>query len=183
MTTATAPVALLERAVGFTRQALYDATSTPLSAPTPCPAWQLGDLLEHMADGLEAFTEASSGFVSLEAPDLGTNRLDALRGKACALLSAWSAPTAHTVLVHDQALHVEVLLRVAAVEITVHGWDVSRAAGTRQQVPDALAHDLLPAAHLLLESADRPGLFAPALEPSYDAGPGERLLARLGRRA
>lgn len=182
MTCATAPVALLERAIGWTRQTLEDAEGVGLSEPTPCTQWRLGDLLEHMADGLDAFTEASSGFVAIGPPDLGTSRLDALRGKACALLGAWCASAAETVLVHDHPLHVELLLRAAALEITVHGWDVAQAAGSRRPLPDDLAHDLLPAAHLLLASADRPGRFAPALEPPYDAGPGERLLAQLGRR-
>lgn len=182
MTCATAPVALLERAIGWTRQALYDAEKVPLSSPTPCTQWRLGDLLEHMADGLDAFTEASGGFVTLGAPEVGTSRLEELRGKACALLAAWSAPAADTVWVHDQALHADLLLQAAAVEITVHGWDVARAAGADRPLPDALAADLLPAAHLLLASADRPGRFAPALETPYDAGPGERLLAQLGRR-
>lgn len=181
MTAATAPVALLERAIGWTRRALHDAEAAPPSASTPCHDWQLGDLLAHMSDGLDAFTEASCGFVALDAPDAPGSRLDAIRGKACTLLAAWSSPAADTVWVHDQALHADVLLRAAAVEIAVHGWDVARAAGSGAHLPDGLAHDLLPAAHLLLASADRPGRFAPALEPAYGAGPGERLLARLGR--
>src|SRR5699024_9301561 len=59
MTAATAPVALLERAIGWTRRALHDAEAAPPSASTPCHDWQLGDLLAHMSDGLDAFTEAS----------------------------------------------------------------------------------------------------------------------------
>lgn len=181
MTVATTPVALLERSIAWTCQALTDAEQTPLHASTPCTQWCLGDLLTHLADGLDAFTEASAGFVALGSPDLGGSRIEAIRGQAGALLAAWSAPAKETVLVHDQPLHSEVLLRAASVEIAVHGWDVARAAGAPQSLPDDLAHALLPAAHLLVVSADRPGLFAPAREPAYDAGPGERLLAQLGR--
>ncbi|WP_110207679.1 TIGR03086 family protein [Nocardioides daejeonensis] len=189
MTCATTPVALLERAIGWTRQALYDAEGIPLTARTPCTAWNLGDLLAHMSDGLDAFTEASCGFVALGSVPSHTTRIDELRGKACALLAAWTAPSAADVWVHDQALHADVLLHAAAVEITVHGWDVMQTAGlahdsrshTLRALPDDLAEGLLPGARLLLASADRPGRFAPALETAYDATPGERLLAHLGR--
>ena len=56
-------VALLERAIDYTRIALSGVRADLLDAPTPCAQWDLRTLLEHMDDALAAFTEAA---------DLGT---------------------------------------------------------------------------------------------------------------
>ena len=47
-----------------------------------------------------------------------------------------------------------------AIEITVHGWDISVACGARRPVPPGLATILLPIAPLLITPGTRPGLFA-----------------------
>jgi len=68
-----------------------------------------------------------------------------------------------------------------ALEIAVHGWDLARACGHHRPVPPALAADLLEVAELLVVDADRPDRFAPPVAWPAPAGPGERLLAFLGR--
>jgi hypothetical protein len=69
----------------------------------------------------------------------------------------------------------------AAIEIAVHGWDISVACGARQPVPPGLAAVLLPIAPLLITSGSRPGLFADPVRLSGPACPGDQLVAFLGR--
>ena len=65
-----------------------------LDRPTPCDGWRLADLLAHMEDALDAFTEAAGG-AGRGAPSPGARPRagsTAIQVKACALLGAWSRP-------------------------------------------------------------------------------------------
>ena len=68
-----------------------------------------------------------------------------------------------------------------AIEITVHGWDISVACGARRPVPPGLAAVLLPIAPLLITPGTRPGLFADPVRLPGPACPGDQLVAFLGR--
>ncbi|RHW26528.1 TIGR03086 family protein [Nocardioides immobilis] len=176
-------VELLERALGYTRSALATVTPAHLCLPTPCNHWRLGDLLAHMEDSLDAFAEGAGGAISLRsaAPAPLEARLDTLRSKACTLLGAWAAATTPVVEVGGRPMPVGTIARLAAVEITVHGWDVGRTTGAGLPVPDALAEALMPTALALALEHD--GEFGPPVPVPADAGPERRLLALLGRRA
>jgi len=68
-----------------------------------------------------------------------------------------------------------------AIEITVHGWDISVACGARRPVPPGLAAILLPIAPLLITPGTRPGLFADPVRLPGPASAGDQLVAFLGR--
>ena len=68
-----------------------------------------------------------------------------------------------------------------AIEITVHGWDISVACGAARPVPPGLAAILLPVAPLLVPPGTRPGLFADPVWLPGPAGPGDQLIAFAGR--
>ncbi len=176
-------VELLERALGYTRSALATVTPAHLCLPTPCNHWRLGDLLAHMEDSLDAFAEGAGGTISLRstAPAPLDARLDTLRSKACTLLGAWAAATTPVVEVGGRPMPVGTIARLAAVEITVHGWDVGRTTGAGLPLPDALAEALMPTALALALEHD--GEFGPPVPVPADAGPERRMLALLGRRA
>ncbi len=180
MRSTTAPVDLLARAIAWTCDALATAPTVDPCVPTPCHDWDLGRLLAHMSDGLDAFTEASSGLVAVPARPLTGGPVAGLCAKACALLEAWTTSTTDSVRVRDLDLAADVLLHTAALEITVHGWDVARACHLDHPMPVDLAADLVPAAMLLVTSTDRPGRFDPPLPGRYDV-PSAALLAHLGR--
>jgi uncharacterized protein (TIGR03086 family) len=183
---------LLERAVGYTRTSLQLVPHADLHAPTPCAQWDLLALLRHMNDSLAAFTDAADiGYVDLVpvaaddvGPEVARTILERLRGRACALLAAWSRhPPTGDVAVADRLLRSDLLAAAGALEIAVHGWDVARACGADRPLPTALALELLPAVPLLVGDLDRPRRFAERLVVPAYAPPGTRLLAALGRRA
>ena len=68
-----------------------------------------------------------------------------------------------------------------AVEIAVHGWDVSAARdGEARPIPAALATRMLRLSPLLV--AGREGLFGVPVDIPAQASPGDRLVGYLGRR-
>jgi uncharacterized protein (TIGR03086 family) len=69
----------------------------------------------------------------------------------------------------------------AALEVAVHGWDISRACGQRQPIPRALATALLVIAPVLVPRTGRHPLFAAPVTVPAMAGPSDRLAAFLGR--
>jgi uncharacterized protein (TIGR03086 family) len=187
-TPVTAGTELLERALAFTRGTLALVTPAQLERPTPCSAWRLRDLLDHMEDSLVALHDAAAeGVVSL-APWLSAAPADepavvaSLRHHGCALLGAW------TRLEHDQPVTVggrplpaSTVALVGALEVTAHGWDVARACGDARPLPEDLAGALLEHADALVTPADRGVRFADPVPVPPGCPAGERLLALTGR--
>lgn len=178
-----AGVELLERALAYTRGALSHVRPAHLHRPTPCAAWDLDQLLDHMDDALDAFTEGADGAIALDPARRSLDvRVAGLQAKACGLLGAWSsARTPATVVVSGLAVPTGVVVRAAALEITTHGWDVARATGHAAPVPDDLARELHRVAVGLVGDDDRGDRFAAPLATAADAGAAERMLAFLGR--
>jgi uncharacterized protein (TIGR03086 family) len=173
-------VELLDRSLAYTRTALAAVTPDRLDAPTPCADWDLDALLAHMDDALDAFTEAATGSVAL-VPTTGVPRLASIRDKACALLGWWCEHPPSSVAVGGAALPADLLVGAAALEITVHGWDVHQSLGHDEPLPEELARVLLPLARLLVGAEDRPCRFAPPVTPAPSATASEQLLGFLGR--
>ncbi len=181
---------LLDRALAYTRGALVSVDARDLGRPTPCAAWDLDALLAHMDDALEAFTEAADGLVPGSSerraapPASCAARIGALQAKACSLLGAWADPgAARSARIGGLRIATTYLVLAAALEITVHGWDVASALGRDHRVPDDLARRLLPVAASLVSPADRRRRFDDPLACPSAAPAGVRLLARLGRDA
>jgi uncharacterized protein (TIGR03086 family) len=176
---------MLERAVGYTRLALQHVTPEMLCLPTPCGAWSLGTLLDHMGASLESLAKAADlGQVAAADPPGPRSPVDSverLRIGACSLLGSWSAVARdHEVMIGDRAVTSSFLASAGALEIAVHGWDVSQATGAREPVPAALARDLLPWLDVLVSDRDRPERYDDPLDgPAI--GPSSRLLRFLGR--
>jgi hypothetical protein len=134
-----------------------------------------------MDDGLDAFLEAAGGAVRIEVPRRPGADVDVLQTKACHLLGVWSAPTPEYVVVGDRAVPSGLLVSAAALEITVHGWDVGRATGADPEIPDDLARALMPVAQAVVLPEDRPERFAAPRRTDPSAASAEVLLGFLGR--
>ncbi|WP_122819083.1 TIGR03086 family metal-binding protein [Nocardioides pantholopis] len=175
-------VELLDRSLAYTAGALAGVTDERLDDPTPCTGWTLRVLLAHMEDALDAFLEAAGGQVVVVAGSGSGARLrvEALQTKACLLLGTWVRAQPARVRVGGADLGAGLLVGTAALEVGLHGWDVSRATGLERALPDGLAVGLLPVAHEVVREEDRGLRFAPP-RPAVDGSASAQLLAFTGR--
>lgn len=181
-------VALLERAVGYTLGSLTLVTPGAMSRPTPCSGWDLRALLTHLSDSLAALQEATDvGAVELDPPStMGPARdpVQVLRDRACRMLGGWAREgVTEGVEVGGLPIPSSLVTGAGALEIAVHGWDVTMACGGGRTLPESLAEDLLACAFVFVLDADRPHRFAPEVAVSPWASAADRLLGHLGRRA
>jgi uncharacterized protein (TIGR03086 family) len=180
---------LLESAVSYALAGAALVTAQLLPRPTPCPAWDLETLLDHVSDSIGALHEALTvGGVGAHAahpryPRPGSDPVARLRGQAARLLGACAAagPAERRVAIWGRELTASMVAVTGAIEITVHGWDISVASGARRPVPPGLAAVLLPLAPLLITPGSRPGLFADPVRLTRPACHGDQLVAFLGR--
>jgi uncharacterized protein (TIGR03086 family) len=195
-TVVTGGVALLERAMGYTLGSLLLVTPEAMSHATPCSDWDLRALLSHMNESLLTLHEAIAvGHLDLDSAggagdphaDYGNPAHDpvaSLRSRACAMMGAWAnAGVPGPISIADQTLTPGIVAATGAIEVAVHGWDVARACGRDEPLPPAFAEELLDLCQVLVCDADRPTRFAAPVDLSLEpGGPGDRLVAFLGRR-
>jgi len=175
---------LLRRAVHYAI-ASADLIEPPLLAvATPCRAWNLGMLVIHLSESMDAIAEGLTCGVVALTPGAGRDdEPGSVRSRCARLLAAIpAAPTGELVGIADLSLTDNALAYAGAMEIAVHGWDIAAACGHPRPIPAELASLLLQAADLLLPASARPDLFAEPLRPPVPATPSETLLAFLGRR-
>lgn len=178
-------VELLERSIAYTGGVLAEVRAEHLDRATPCAQWDLLALLRHMDDSLDAFAAAASAPALSLAPSPsgleGMAVVDRIRWRACTLLGHWHPEPVGSVGLGDLALPRELLGAVGALEITLHGWDVAQATGSRRPIPPSLAMDLWPVARDHVTDLDRPARFGAEVEVPDTASPQTRLLAHTGR--
>jgi uncharacterized protein (TIGR03086 family) len=179
---------LLEPAISYALATVRAVTPEFLSRPTPCRGWDLLMLLRHANESLAALHEGiDAGCVGLDPAaddgDLAADPVWAFRDRAGKLLNAWTSPghQHHVIDIGGCPLGASVMAGAGALEIAVHGWDVSRACGHREPIPRGLAMDLLAIAPLLVPGTGRHPLFAAPVVVALTADPSDRLVAFLGR--
>ncbi|MFI5896270.1 TIGR03086 family metal-binding protein [Actinoplanes sp. NPDC051513] len=178
-----AGVAVLERSVAYFLGCVTPVSEPLLIRPTPCPRWDLRDLLEHVIDSMSALEEAATRAEVASTPPADAGDVIAVvRQRATLLLGAWSqARGAFTVRVEQAHLSAPLVAGAGAIELAVHGWDVAQACGEHRPIPPDLADELLDLAVVLIRTGDRPGRFARPLPLPAGASPSDRLLSFLGR--
>jgi uncharacterized protein (TIGR03086 family) len=194
MDTLPGAIGLLAGAISYMLGVCAPLGASEMTLPTPCPDWDLATLLGHlchsMAD-LETALRTGRLDLDLEEPaGLARGELvEAVRDGAARLLCAgygYGGPECF-VAVGGLPMPAGLVACTGAVEIAVHGWDVSAAraragcyGGNSQiPIPAALATRMLRLGPLLV--AGREGLFAVPVEIPAQASPGDRLVSYLGR--
>lgn len=175
---------LLRRAVRYTIASADLIEPSLLTVATPCGAWNLGMLLLHLSESMDAIAEGlTCGVVALLPAASPRGGPGSVRSRCARLLAAIpAAPTGELVGIADLTLTDNALAYAGALEIAVHGWDIAVACGDPRPIPAELASPLLNAAGWLLPASARPDLFAEPLRPPAPATPSGTLLAFLGRR-
>jgi uncharacterized protein (TIGR03086 family) len=206
---------LLAGAIGYTLGVCALVRPGEMALPTPCADWDLGMLLGHLSDSMaDLETAIRTGHLDLESPPdhVVGDPVETLRDRAAQLLCAvyaYGGP-GRFVAVSGLPVPAGLVACTGAVEIAVHGWDVSAALGRAscegagcggascggagcggagcggvgcggvRPIPAALATRMLRLGPLLV--VGREGLFAVPVDVPAQASPGDRLVGYLGRR-
>ena len=164
-----------------------------LDAPTPCPDYSLGALLDHVGGLALAFTMAAhketppesagpSGDASRLGDDFRTRIPQALKEMA----EAWRAPDAWTGMTQAGGIDLpgEVAALVGLDEVVIHGWDLARSSGQ----PFTVEPGLLEMVHGFVaqfsgpgNEESRAGLFGPEVPVPADASLLDRVVGMTGR--
>lgn len=165
-----------------------------LDAPTPCPAYTLGDLVDHVGGLSLAFTAAATktfGDASAQGPSGDASRLgDDWRTRIprdlAALAAAWRDPGAWSGMTQAGGLELpgEVAGLVVLDELVVHGWDVARASGQAYDPdPQSLeaVHGFVAQFSVPGQEAARQGLFGPVVAVPEAAPLLDRVIGLTGR--
>jgi uncharacterized protein (TIGR03086 family) len=179
---------LLEPSVSYALDVVLAVTPDFLSHKTPCREWDLRMLLRHAVESMATLGAGiETGRVGLDSAaedvDLAADPVRAFRDRAGYLLDAWTRPGRQRQIIEIAGcpLAAGVMAAAAALEVAVHGWDISRACGQRQPIPRPLATDLLVVAPALVPRTGRHPLFAAPVSVAATAGPSDQLAAFLGR--
>ncbi|MET9634281.1 TIGR03086 family metal-binding protein [Lentzea sp. NPDC006480] len=173
-----------DRLAGLVR----NVTDGALKAPTPCPEYTVGDLLDHINGLSVAFTMAAlktplEGTAAGDAARLPLDFRESIPARLGELAEAWRAKGAWDGMTRAGGVDLpgEVAGAVALDEIVLHGWDLARATGQ----PFAVEEELLQVVHGFVSSIgpdDRDGsLFGAAVEVGSDAPLLDRVLGLSGR--
>ena len=165
-----------------------------LPAPTPCPAYSVGDLVEHIGGLAIAFTGAATkadGPTVSSAPVGDASRLGAdwrsrIPDDLLAMAAAWRDPAAWTGMTMAGGIDLpgEVAGLVALDEIFIHGWDLATSTGQRFGFDDAsleVVHGFVLESAAPGQEALRDGVFGPVV-PVPDSAPLlDRVIGLAGR--
>jgi uncharacterized protein (TIGR03086 family) len=158
-----------------------------LDRPTPCEAYTVAALLDHVAGGLVAFRAAAvkdplPGAPSGDARNLVPDWRTRIPRDARALADAWDDPTAWTGMTAAGGVDLpgEVAGIVALDELVIHGWDLARATA---QPAGYEGPGLEPVMQLVTQfrGGGIEGLFGPEVPMSDNDPLFERILGKTGR--
>jgi uncharacterized protein (TIGR03086 family) len=165
-----------------------------LAAPTPCPAYALGDLLEHVHGLALAFRMAADKQIPEgggsnppgDARRLPEDWRGATAERLTALVAAWTKEDAWQGTTHIAGFDAPAdnVAVTALNELVVHGWDVAVASGQTLELDDVTVQACLGFAEILSGpggDAVRGTAFGPEVAVPPDAAPLDRILGANGR--
>ena len=175
-------------------QLVSNVTDGQCPAPTPCPQYQVADLLEHIGTMARAFAAAARKETSPltdqqpagDAAQLPADWRTRIPADLGTLAQAWSGPDAWQGMTRIAGMDspADMVGATLADELVVHGWDLAQATGQPYHADPAAVG----AARTFLDlfaSPDAPAgddvAFGPARPAPDDASPFTQVLSLAGR--
>jgi uncharacterized protein (TIGR03086 family) len=177
------------RALDQTRRFVAGVADDQWSAPSPCEAWDVRALVNHIVAGNWWVAPLVEGQTIEQVGDrydgdvLGDDPLDAYDRSATEAAAAFRAPGAMEtpVAVSYGPVPGSIYAGHRFIDVLIHGWDVARATGQ----DTTLDHELLGACWEVLEPQldllSASGMFGQRQDLPADAPAEDRILAVLGR--
>lgn len=187
-------IALLDQGHAWTAEQMAAITAEDLTAPTPCPPWNLRHLLDHLLEMLVVIAHAAegrpldpgwrdNGALAAVVATSGEAPAAAFEAMAGRLAAAWRRPGAleQTCQLSFGAVPASVVAGIQLLEVVVHGWDITSTVGRPARIPDDLANAVYAFAQGPVVTAKRGIAFADPLDVAHPRSASDRLLAYLGR--
>ena len=185
-------IELLELAAATFADRLARVGADQWDLPTPCEGWTVRDLVGHVVGGNAMAVALLDGVSTEEAIAVftGTDLADDVAAQyaagAAEQTAALKADGALGTIVHHPMgdLPGEVLLGFRIGDLTLHSWDLARAIGAEETLPEPLVEATWANLSPMAEFIGTVGVFGvgPSGSASADAPLQERLLDLAGRR-
>ena len=154
------------------------------SAPTPCDAWAVRDIVTHLVGMNRVFAAMLTDSPLPEREPISDDGLpSAYRSSSMELLRAFAqagvlertyeSPMGTTTGVER--------LSIRLYDLLTHGWDLARATDQATEIPDDATAHALGFARKQMDGTGAPGRFGPAQQVAADAPLIDHLAAHLGR--
>ncbi|MFK0290350.1 TIGR03086 family metal-binding protein [Streptomyces sp. NPDC090442] len=160
-------------------------------APTPCTEWSVFDLVNHLtAEQLwvPRLVRDGSTIAALDGDfdgdQLGEDPVGAWDRAAASAVAAFAEPGALHRSVHLSygTTPADAYCTQMTADAVVHTWDLSRAIGADERLPESLVTAALREVEPYAGALEGSGLFAAPVHPPAGADALTRLLCLLGRR-
>lgn len=149
-----------------------------LDASTPCEDWRVRDLLNHMLQTQRYFLGAARGE---DATPPGPNPPDTLSDDPAADFDRMRSEIIDAFSREGVVEKTGPAVGVCFADSLLHGWDIARATGQDDTMPDGLAQAAYDFIHGRFTEEQRVGVFKPEVAVPDDATPQQRLLGYTGR--
>ena len=191
MTTTTDRRPELYRAFGHAAGIITGARPDQLAGPSPCRAWDVAALIDHLVFAAHRVVALGRGEVPVEAgtPHVELDQAPAeVRRAGQEAESAWSDESCLRMEVKmpwGESYPGSVLVDMYLTELATHTWDLAAATGQLERLDISLAAPALAAAQEMLKPEYRNAEgspFGPEVHPPEGATEWERVAAFMGRR-
>jgi uncharacterized protein (TIGR03086 family) len=172
-----APLELFGRASEWTLGKVAGAAEH-LDAPTPCDEWPVRVLMSHMLETQQYFVGSAQG---LEVSPPSPVPTVVLGDDPVAAFEQARAETLRTFGAEGVIEKTGPSLGIAFSDQLLHGWDLARATGQDDTMPEGLPEAAYDMIHGRFTDEQRTGVFKPEVVVGANASAQEKLLAYTGR--
>jgi uncharacterized protein (TIGR03086 family) len=185
-------VATMRRVIEVTGNVVDNIEPDQLDNPSPCEAWTVRDVLNHITGGAEMFALCvRDGSVPDEqlgeimtGDRLGDDYKASFHQAADAANASFAIPGAmdRIVKLPFGEMPAGMAIDIAIFDVTTHAWDLAKATGQSTNLDPEVAEVAYRVAQTMLNDDMRGlGIFGPEVEAAPDAPAADRLAALAGR--
>ena len=178
-------IAMYERALDGATRLVGSLQGDDFGKPTPCEGWDVTALVTHMIGTNRRFATALAGDQAAAAPAADDDLAATYAASAKEGREAWRTPGAldRTVRLPSGEVPATTGIGMIFVDQLIHTWDLSKAIGRGEPLPDDLAAKALEVSKARMTPDRRgPGKpYGPEIACAADAPIQDRLAAFLGR--
>ncbi|TMR21403.1 TIGR03086 family protein [Nonomuraea turkmeniaca] len=169
---------MLRGAADRTIELVRNVPEEQFELPTPCVAYDVKELINHMEWGASLFESVAGGGGFLPPKEYTGD----FRERVERMLDAWESPQAWEGVSEAMGgLPKAVLAHMALTDLVAHGWDLAKATGRDYAAAEETAARLLAFARDMAPMGRRQGAFGDEIVVPDDASTLERFLGVIGR--